>query len=180
MSETPLRRTTYAVWEITLKCNLACSHCGSRAGDARPNELSTAECLDLVRQLAEVGIDEVTLIGGEAYLRKDWLDIARAIKDHGMLCGITTGGLALGKHMAEQIKAAGINSVSLSVDGLEATHDELRGVPGSWAAALRAMKALTKAGVPVSSNTQINRRSLAELPALYGVLRDACTPGRCS
>ena len=73
-----LRRSTYAVWEITLKCNLACIHCGSRAGPGRENELSTAEALDLVRQLDEVGIREVSLIGGEAFLRPDWLEIATA------------------------------------------------------------------------------------------------------
>ena len=65
-------RPIYAVWEITLKCDLACRHCGSRAGHARPDELTTAECLDLVRQMAELGVKEVTLIGGEAYLRDDW------------------------------------------------------------------------------------------------------------
>src|SRR5262245_41154647 len=58
-------RPLYAVWEITLRCDLACRHCGSRAAHARPDELSTAECLDLVRQMAELGVREVTIIGGE-------------------------------------------------------------------------------------------------------------------
>ncbi|WP_422615130.1 radical SAM protein, partial [Frankia torreyi] len=58
------RRRTYAVWELTLACNLACGHCGSRAGARRPAELSTAQALDVVAQLDAVGIDEVTLIGG--------------------------------------------------------------------------------------------------------------------
>ena len=170
-------RTTYAVWEITLKCNLACNHCGSRAGDARVDELTTAECLDLVRQLKQVGIDEVTLIGGEAYLRRDWLEIARAIVDEGMICGITTGGLSLKPEMARQIKAAGINSVSVSIDGLKETHDYLRGVPGSWDAAFRALKALTDAGVQASCNTQINRRSMPELRELYGLIKAAGIKG---
>src|SRR5262249_54839548 len=64
-------RSTYAVWEITLACNLRCVHCGSRAGKARPNELTTAEALDLVEQLADLGVAEVSLIGGEAFLRPD-------------------------------------------------------------------------------------------------------------
>src|SRR3954452_20119869 len=58
-------RPLYAVWEITLQCDLACRHCGSRAGHSRPDELTTAECLDLVRQMAELGVKEVTVIGGE-------------------------------------------------------------------------------------------------------------------
>src|SRR5471032_3241616 len=81
----------YAVWEITLKCDLACRHCGSRAGHERTDELSTAECLDLVRQMAELGVRETTLIGGEAYLRADWLDIVRELKRHGMSPTMTTG-----------------------------------------------------------------------------------------
>ena len=68
-------RPIYAVWEVTLKCDLACRHCGSRAGRTRPDELSTEECLDLVRQMAALGVLEVTVIGGEAYLRDDWLEI---------------------------------------------------------------------------------------------------------
>src|SRR5688572_23280889 len=58
-------RPIYAVWEITLACDLACRHCGSRAGKDRPDELTTAECLDLVDQMADLGVHEVSLIGGE-------------------------------------------------------------------------------------------------------------------
>ena len=76
-------RPIYAVWEITLACDLACRHCGSRAGRARPDELSTEECLDLVRQMAALGVREVTLIGGEAYLREDWLEIVRGDRARG-------------------------------------------------------------------------------------------------
>ena len=43
-------RPVYAVWEITLRCDLGCRHCGSRAGRARPDELTTAEALDVVRR----------------------------------------------------------------------------------------------------------------------------------
>src|SRR5688500_7094210 len=51
-------RPIYAVWEITLACDLACRHCGSRAGKDRPDELTTEECLDLVDQMAELGVQE--------------------------------------------------------------------------------------------------------------------------
>ncbi|MEZ4241276.1 MAG: radical SAM protein [Myxococcota bacterium] len=163
-------REAYAVWEITLKCNLACSHCGSRAGDARVDELSTAEALDLVHQLRDVGITEVTLIGGEAYLRGDWLEIAAEIRRCGMRCTMTTGGLGISAATAQRMKAAGINSVSISIDGLEAEHDELRGKPGSFRAAFRTMGHLRAAGIPFSVNTQINRTSAPILPLLYELL----------
>src|SRR3979490_2460005 len=85
----------HVVWEITLACNLKCGHCGSRAGKRRANELSTSECLDVVRQLAAAGTREITLIGGEAYLRRDWLEIAAEIARHGIHCGVQTGARGL-------------------------------------------------------------------------------------
>lgn len=167
------KRKSYAVWEITLKCNLKCNHCGSRAGDARADELSTEECFDLVDQLAEAGIGEVSLIGGEAYLRSDWLDIARRINDRGMLCTVTTGGYGISAETARQMRRAGIARVSVSIDGLEETHDRLRGVPGSFKQAFRALGHFQDAGLLSGTNTQINRESAPYVPELYERIRDA-------
>lgn len=166
-------RTSYAVWEITLKCNLACSHCGSRAGDARTEELSTEEALDLVRQMAEVGIKEVTLIGGEAFLRPDWLEIAAAINQAGMRCTMTTGGYGITLATAHKMKAAGIATVSVSIDGLDSTHDTIRGRTGAWRYAFKTMVHLQEVGIPFGCNTQINRLSAPELPSIYEHIRDA-------
>src|SRR5690606_16827045 len=115
-------RPTYAVWEITLACDLGCRHCGSRAGKPRPDELTTAECLDLVRQLDALGVLEVTLIGGEAYLRDDWTEIVREIRRLGMEATLTTGGRGMTLERAERAAAAGLQSASVSLDGLEPTH----------------------------------------------------------
>ena len=167
------RRISYAVWEITLKCNLACQHCGSRAGEARSQELSTLEALNLVQQLAEVGIQEVTLIGGEAFMRPDWLEIAKAITEAGMICGMTTGGFGISLETAQKMKDAGIQVVSVSVDGLEATHDHLRGKTGSWEWAFKTMSHLKQVGIPFGCNTQINRLSAPEFPQIYEKIRDA-------
>jgi radical SAM protein with 4Fe4S-binding SPASM domain len=157
-------RPILAVWEITLACDLACGHCGSRAGKARPDELTTAEALDLVDQLADLGVIEVVLIGGESYLRADWLDIVARIAERGMEPLITTGGRGMTPERARAAQAAGLVSASVSIDGMAATHDEQRGVRGSWDAAIAAMRHLRDAGVPVSANTQINRLSMRELP----------------
>ena len=171
---TKYRRVSYAVWEITLKCNLACSHCGSRAGQARTKELSTEEALDVVRQLAEVGIKEVTLIGGEAFMRPDWLEIAQAITQAGMICGMTTGGFCISLETARRMKEAGIATVSVSVDGgREETHDDLRGKKGSWQSAFKTMSHFREVGIKFGCNTQINRLSAPEFPLIYEQIRDA-------
>jgi radical SAM protein with 4Fe4S-binding SPASM domain len=160
----------YAVWEITLACDLGCKHCGSRAGKARPDELTTEQCLDIVQQLADVGCREVALIGGEAYLREDWDVIARTIVDSGMRCGMTTGARNLDAGRVARAKAAGIDSFSISIDGLEATHDSIRGARGSWRSALEAVDRLRDAGITFGFNTHINRLSMPELPALADLL----------
>ncbi len=160
----------YAVWETTLQCDLACRHCGSRAGRARPDELTTAEALDLVVQMADLGVKEVTLIGGEAYLRDDWTAIVRAVREAGMACSITTGGRGLGPERAREAREAGLQGASVSIDGLRATHDALRAVAGSFDSAFDALASLREAGVRVSVNTQIGRQSLREIPELFELL----------
>ena len=118
------------VWEITLACDLACQHCGSRAGRRRRDELSTSEALDLVEQIAELGARDVGLIGGEAYLRKDWLEIVAAIRAAGMRCDLQTGGRNLSEERVARAAAAGLCGVGISIDGIGATHDGFGAYPG--------------------------------------------------
>ena len=152
-------RPLFAVWEITLRCDQHCRFCGTRAGKARDDELSTEGALDMVRQLAEMGTVEVALHGGEAYLRDDWLTIVQAIRGHGMDCTMVTGGRGMSQQEAEDAKQAGVNAVSVSVDGTAATHDDLRGLSGSHASAMQALTNLRRAGVAVGCNTQLNRQN---------------------
>lgn len=160
----------FVVWEITLRCDQQCRFCGTRAGRPRPDELTTAEALSVIDQLADMGTAEIAIHGGEAYLRGDWLDIVRAIRGRGMDCTMVTGGRGLTRDLAERAAAAGISAVSVSVDGVAATHDALRGLGGSHAGAMRALDNLRAAGVAVGCNTQINRRNLRELDAILDLL----------
>lgn len=82
----------YVVWELTLRCDHACTHCGSRAGPGRPDELTTTEALGVVEQLAAMRAAEVVLIGGEAYLHGGFLAIVAALRRAGVTPVMTTGG----------------------------------------------------------------------------------------
>ena len=108
----------YVVWELTLACDQPCTHCGSRAGDARADELSTDEALGVVAQLAAVGAREVVLIGGEAYLHEGFLDIVAALARAGIRPTMTTGGRGI-TPSSPRDEAAGLYTVSVSIDGLE-------------------------------------------------------------
>lgn len=159
-------RPVHAVWEITLACDLKCRHCGSRAGRRRPDELTTDECLQVVDQLARLGTREVTLIGGEAYLRHDWTTIIRAIAQAGMMCTLQSGARNLTEKRVKEAKAAGLAAAGVSIDGLRELHDDLRGVAGSFDAALAALDRLRRHGITSSANTQITAPVIDQLPEL--------------
>ena len=165
-------RPVHVVWELTLACDLKCRHCGSRAGAVRRHELSTDECLALIEQLAELRTREITLIGGEAYLRKDWLTIIRAIRAAGIDCTLQTGGRNLTPQRVEDAVKAGLQAAGVSIDGLQSVHDEVRGVEGSFESAVDALHAISSAGITASVNTQITSRVVSELPHLLDVIAE--------
>jgi len=157
-------RPTICVWEITLKCNLACKHCGSRAGPERLDELSTEEALKTVHYLHEAGVKEVILIGGEAYLRDDWLDIAAEITGLGMRCTMVTGGFQFDAFHLQEALAVGIEIIGISIDGIATTHDHLRGKIGSFEAAVKTARLVRSSGViGLTINSQVNALSMPEL-----------------
>src|SRR6185436_13410810 len=159
-------RPVSVVWELTLACDLKCQHCGSRAGRPRQAELTTAECIDVIAQLAELGTREIGLIGGEAYLRKDWIEIVGAIRSAGIDCSLQTGARNLTEKRIAAAAAAGLQGAGVSIDGMAGLHDELRGVPGSYEAAMLALRRLKAHGIVTSVNTQITAPVVDELDRL--------------
>jgi radical SAM protein with 4Fe4S-binding SPASM domain len=151
------RIPVYAVWELTMKCDQPCGHCGSRAGHARPDELSTSEVLEVAGALARLGTREVTLIGGEAYLRSDVCEVVTALARAGVRVTMQTGGRALTAERVHALKDAGLIGLGVSIDGPARVHDLLRGNLGSYHAALTALDRGAAAGLVVSANTQVNR-----------------------
>ncbi len=161
----------YVVWELTLRCDQRCTHCGSRAGDSRPDELTTEEALALVPQLAALRTREVVLIGGEAYLHPGFLLVIAALRAAGIRPTMTTGGRGITADLARQMATAGLHGVSVSIDGLQGTHDLMRATRGGFAAALAALSYLRAAGLHTSVNTNLNRLNGGELESLYELLR---------
>jgi len=159
-------RPRFAVWEMTLKCTSRCRHCGSRADEARPDELSLEECLEVADQLADLGVLEVSLIGGEAFLHPAFLDVVRRLWSRGLAVAMATGGVGVDAELARAAREAGLSSVSVSIDGIGRTHDALRGVKQGFERALEAVRHLQAAGIQVGLNSQINRKNLGEVAAL--------------
>ena len=172
------------VWELTLRCCFRCAYCGSRAGEARENELTTAECLDISSQLAELGCRRVNLLGGEVFLRPDWKEITAALTNLGMKVCIITSGFILTERELADLQSLDIESVAVSLDGPERVHDRCRRA-GSYRRALEAIRALTDRGIPTSVISALRADNAPLLPEFYETLKgypifawqlQACSP----
>ena len=160
----------HVVWEITLACNLKCTHCGSRAGKVRPGELTTAECFEVIDSLKRLGTREITIIGGEAFLRKDWLDIIAHIAGSGMECTMQSGAYNLTEERIIGAKRAGIRGIGVSIDGLAPTHNRIRGRMDSFEHAIRCLELLRKHDIHSGVNTVITKLNKDELSELADIL----------
>lgn len=145
-----LHELTYLFWETTLACNLACRHCGSDCAPntALPNELSTAEVKAVFDGIAKAYNPKritVAVTGGEPLLRPDVFEVAAHFARLGFRWGMVTNGLLLTDRACELCQAAGMGSVSVSIDGLKEHHEYLRG-PRTFAPAVEAVQRLKRAG----------------------------------
>ena len=157
----------HGLYELTLRCNMNCIHCGSSAGYKRPNELKTEEWNNVSRQLSDLNCKEITLLGGEPFLRKDWYEISKEIKDCGMKIIFMSNGLLINKNTIEKLRKIEPKLVSISIDGArKETHDKIRQVKGSFDQCFKAISFLKKAGINTSVVTSINKLNLQELPEL--------------
>lgn len=158
-------------WELTLACNLRCRHCGSSAALPRPDELTLEESLAICEQFPALLVQEVDFTGGEPLLRPDWWRIATHLGELGISTKLITNGLTLGPDTVAQLEDAGIAGVGVSIDGLEATHDYIRGRAGLFQILVAGIKRVLDAGLPVTVITTVNGLNIDELPTLYALLR---------
>jgi mycofactocin radical SAM maturase len=133
-------------WEWTYACDLNCLHCLSASGKRDPEELSTAECLGVMDQLAELGVFYVNVGGGEPMMRPDFWALMDGAVSRGIGVKFSTNGTHVG--FPEALRLAGMRyvDVQVSLDGATAkVNDRLRGA-GSFDAAIAALENLAAAG----------------------------------
>jgi len=159
-----------AVWELTLRCNMRCLHCGSSAGRARANELTVEECLHVADELLGLGCRQITFIGGEIFLYRGWEKVARRMSDGGAKVNIITNGYLMGAEQIAQIKDAKLSNVGISLDGMEENHDRIRRKKGSYRKVLAAFAMLRQAGISIAVVTSLLDFNVADLEEMYGLL----------
>lgn len=155
-------------WEVTRRCPLNCCHCRAAARNQKyENELSTDQCFRLLDNIVGFARPIIILTGGEPMLREDIFDIARYGHRRGLRMVMAPCGALINDETVMQMKASGIQCISISLDGATAeSHDRFRGVPGAFAVALAAIDAARRQGLPFQINTTITRHNLEELPVI--------------
>ena len=161
-------------WEFSAGCNLSCVHCRGASTDERPvGELTTQEARDFIDEVAEMGNPIIILSGGEPLVRDDVYEIARYGTQKGLRMALATNGTLVTPQVARELKEAGIQRVSISIDGSTAkTHDEFRGVPGAFEGALRGIDALKQVGLSFQINTTITKRNIGQIPKILEFATD--------
>lgn len=160
-----------AVWELTLKCNAKCLHCGSAAGCDRPNNLSFDQARSVVRQLNDIGCSVLTLIGGEYFLYPHWKELLTELSNTNIKVAIITNGLALTDDKLDYIKQAHVRGIGISIDGATAaTHDRIRQVPGCYQQAWNAAQKVHNKGLSLTIITTINKLNIVELKAFRNLM----------
>jgi AdoMet-dependent heme synthase len=166
-------RPFIAIWEVTQACDLACVHCRASAQpDRDPMELSTDEGKHLINQIAALKVPVFVLTGGDPIKRPDLFELIGHARSVGVRVSLTPSATPLlTKNIVARLKEAGLARLAVSMDGASAeTHDAFRGMSGSFARTLDAIRWANEIGLPVQINTTFSRRNIAEIDEIVALM----------
>ena len=164
-------------WEITRACDLACTHCRADAAPCRdPRELDFLEAMGLLSHVVDFGppLPHLVITGGDPLKRPDLEDIVRQAAQLGIPVSLAPSATPLLTADAlARLKGAGMNGLSLSVDGSTAKqHDRLRRVVGCFERTIAAARAAVDLGLALQINTLVSAETLPDLPQIYALIKD--------
>ncbi len=163
--------------ELTLRCNEKCLHCGSSCGDQHSEELTVAQYSKFLAEVkGDFGIANkmLCITGGEPLLRKDFFDIMAIAHELGFHWGMTSNATLIDDSVAKELKRVGMGTISVSIDGLEETHDAFRRTVGGWKKAMNGIESLIRADAfkHVQVTTVVTHQNIGQLDELYKIFND--------
>jgi Fe-coproporphyrin III synthase len=173
-------RRPVVVWNMTRSCNLKCIHCYSNSRNIRySNELTTDEGKRLISDLASFGSPVLLFSGGEPIVREDLPELAEFAVNKGMRVVISTNGTLLTRKVAYNFRKIGVSYVGVSIDGMQKTHDGFRGVKGAFDMTMNGIRICRDEGIKVGMRVTMNRKNLADIPALFELIEKENIPRAC-
>ncbi len=167
---------TFVGWGITERCNLTCPHCYSSAGvKPREGELSTVECMRLIDDLEVLGVRIIGWTGGEPLLRRDLEEIMTYARDKaGIASAITTNGVLLTGKRVDRLRASGVQSIQISIDGSTPERNAImRGTTTrQFHAIIDSIKLCKQAGMKVHLAMLMGRESIPDALAFVTFARE--------
>ena len=172
-SEIELHELNYLFWECTTRCNLNCIHCGSDCSkDSSHPDMQLKDflsALDTIKNPSENFT--VVLTGGEPLLRKDLNLCGKEIRKRGMRWSIVSNGHLYDKDRHISLLNAGIGALTISLDGLKASHNWLRNSNNNFDRVVNAIDlAVSSSRINFDIVTCINNRNFNELPSILDFL----------
>ncbi len=157
--------------ETTRKCPLKCQHCrASACNSAYSDELSTKEIFALLDNVASFAKPIIILTGGEPMTRADIYDIARYGTSLGLRMVMAPCGILMNRENVQEMMAAGIERISLSLDGATAqSHDAFRQSEGSFDSVITAATLAREAGLSFQINTTVTKLNYRELDKILDI-----------
>lgn len=168
-------RPFIAIWEVTQACDLACVHCRASAQPKRhPEELTTEEGKRLIDQVGTWKVPVFVLTGGDPIKRPDLFELITHARSVGVRVSLTPSATPLlTREVIFRLKEAGLARLAVSMDGASAaTHDAFRGLSGSFARTLDAVRWANEASLPVQINTTFSRRNIGEIDSIVALVEE--------
>ncbi len=163
------------IWEVTQACDLACVHCRASAQPQRhPAELTTEQGFQLLEEIRLFGEPLMVFTGGDPLKRPDLYDLLRYSVNIGLRTNVTPSATPLLTPDAiDQFQAAGVSRMAISIDGPDAaSHDDFRGVPGTFDRAMLALRHARDIGLDTQFQTTVTRRNMTRLPEIADLVQD--------
>lgn len=147
--------------ELTYACPLHCPYCSNPLNLADyEEELTTVQWQRVLTEARELGVVQVHMSGGEPLQRRDVAEIARSANELGMYTNLITSAIGLSRRRAEQLRAAGLDHVQISIQAHEATSsDHIAGTP-SFERKVAAAQLVKELGWPLTLNIVLHRMNI--------------------
>lgn len=157
------------VYNCTNKCERNCLHCYSKNNFSAGSELDTKQAKNLLKQLAEIKCPVVLFSGGEPLERKDLFEILDFARSLSLSTVLSTNGNLINFDVAEKLADSGVKYVGISIDGIEKTHDNFRGVKGGFVAAVNAVKFCKDVNLKVGLRFTITNRNFNQIKDIFSL-----------
>ena len=166
-------RLRYLFFELTDRCNLNCIHCGSKCTGTNSTYLEYSVIEKTLRGVADrynPAEIMICITGGEPFLHPDIYRIISFSRSLGFPVGITSNGTLIGAKQAKMLKQAGLNTITVSIDGIGDVHDSFRGSPNAFAKAVEGCRHLKAAGIEPQALTVVHRNNFFQLEEIFDFL----------